>query len=107
MVEHRVGRVSELWRYPVKSMLGERRDQMPITSRGALGDRAWALRETASGRIASAKRFPQLLAFQARYEVEPTLADPGRILIVLPDGRRIVKYARTSDWLLCREYQPR
>jgi len=89
MVEHRVGRVSELWRYPVKSMLGERRDQMPITSRGALGDRAWALRETASGRIASAKRFPQLLAFQARYEVEPTLADPGRILIVLPDGRTI------------------
>ena len=89
MVEHFVGRVSELWRYPVKSMLGERRDQMPITARGALGDRAWALRETASGRIASAKRFPQLLAFQARYEVEPTFAAPGRILISLPDGRTI------------------
>ena len=53
MVEHLVGRVAELWRYPVKSMLGERRNQMPITTRGALGDRAWALRETATGRIAS------------------------------------------------------
>ncbi len=89
MPEHFVGRLAELWRYPVKSMLGERRDQIPVTPRGALGDRVWALRETATGRIASAKRFPQLLAFQARYEVEPTFAAPGRIEISLPDGRTI------------------
>jgi len=89
MVEQLVGRVAELWRYPVKSMLGERRDQIPITPRGTLGDRAWALRETATARIASAKRFPQLLAFQARYEVEPTFEAPGRIDISLPDGRTI------------------
>ena len=89
MAEHLVGRVAELWRYPVKSMLGERRNQLPITARGALGDRAWALRETATGRIASAKRFPQLLAFHASYDVEPTFAAPGRIRISLPDGRTI------------------
>ena len=89
MPEHFVGRLAELWRYPVKSMLGERRDQIPVTPRGALGDRVWALRETATGRIASAKRFPQLLGFQARYEVEPTFAAPGRIEISLPDGRTI------------------
>jgi len=81
MFEHLVGRVAELWRYPVKSMLGERRNQLPFTPSGALGDRAWALRETATGRIASAKRFPQLLAFHARYEVEPTFAATGRIQI--------------------------
>src|SRR5580698_11288164 len=78
MDEHLVGRVAELWRYPVKSMLGERRNQLPITTRGPLGDRAWALRETATGRIASAKRFPRLLALHARYEVEPTFEAPGR-----------------------------
>jgi len=89
MVEHFVGRVAELWRYPVKSMLGERRNQLQITARGALGDRAWALRETATGRIASAKRFPQLLALHAGYKVEPTFAAPGRIQITLPDGRTI------------------
>src|SRR5271163_3908355 len=89
MVERFVGRVAELWRYPVKSMLGERRDQLPLTTRGVLGDRAWALREPATGRIASAKRFPQLLALRARYEVEPTLAAPGCIRISLPDGRTI------------------
>src|ERR1700685_3880594 len=89
MVQHLVGRVAELWRYAVKSSLGERRNQLPITPRGARGDRAWALRETATGRIASAKRFPQLLALHARYEVEPTFAAPGRIHISLPDGRSI------------------
>jgi uncharacterized protein YcbX len=89
MVEHFVGRVAELWRYPVKSMLGERRNQLQITPRGALGDRAWALRETATGRIASAKRYPQLLALHAGYEVEPTFAAPGRIQISMPDGRTI------------------
>jgi uncharacterized protein YcbX len=89
MVEHFVGRVAELWRYPVKSMLGEQRNQLPITPRGALGDRAWALRETATGRIASAKRFAQLLALHARYVEEPTFAAPGRIQISLPDGRTI------------------
>ena len=89
MVEHFVGRVAELWRYPVKSMLGERRGQIQITTRGALGDRAWALRETTTGRIASAKRFPQLLAFHARYDVEPTFAAPGRIEISLSDARKI------------------
>lgn len=87
MPEQIVGRVSELWRYPVKSMLGERRNQLPITGSGSLGDRAWALRETATGRIASAKRFPQLLAFQEQYVVEPTFSSPGRIEIVVPGGR--------------------
>lgn len=84
-----VGRVAELWRYPVKSMLGERKNQLPITIYGALGDRAWALRETGTGRIASAKRFPQLLELHARYEVEPTFGARGRIEIALPDGRTI------------------
>jgi uncharacterized protein len=82
-----VGVVGELWRYPVKSMLGERRRDLVVTERGALGDRAWALREPASGRIASAKKFPRLLEFRAAYEVEPTHERPGRVRIETPGGR--------------------
>jgi uncharacterized protein YcbX len=84
-----VGMVGELWRYPVKSMLGSRVPEMLVTERGCLGDRAWALRDLASGRIASAKRFPRLLAFRATYEAEPTPESPGRIRIETPDGRSI------------------
>jgi uncharacterized protein len=82
-----VGSVGELWRYPVKSMLGEQKTELLVTERGSLGDRAWALRELASGRIASAKKFPRLLEFRATYEVEPTPDRPGRARIAVPGGR--------------------
>jgi uncharacterized protein len=82
-----VGTVAELWRYPVKSMLGEQRSSLLVTQRGVLGDRAWALRDPATGRIASAKKHPRLLEFQASYEIEPTLETPGRIHVEAPDGR--------------------
>src|SRR5215211_330841 len=87
--ERLVGTVKELWRYPVKSMLGSRVPEVLVTERGCLGDRAWALRDLASGRIASAKRFPRLLAFRSVYELEPTLESRGRARIDTPDGRSI------------------
>ena len=45
------------------------------------------LRDLKTGRIASAKRFPRLLAFRATYPTEPTPDSPGRVLIEAPDGR--------------------
>ena len=50
-----VGVVASLWRYPVKSMLGEKLDQVDTTSKGLLGDRAYALWDHETKRIASAK----------------------------------------------------
>ena len=82
----RVGAVAELWRYPVKSMLGGTLSETLVTKDGVLGDRVWALRDPVTGRIASAKRFPRLLEFQARYETEPTTNSPGRVRIDAPDG---------------------
>jgi hypothetical protein len=37
--------------------------------------------------VASAKKYPGLLAFRAAYETEPTRETPGRIQIESPDGR--------------------
>jgi uncharacterized protein YcbX len=82
-----VGSIKELWRYPVKSMRGTQVPELTVTRRGSLGDRAWALRDPRNGRIASAKRFPRLLAFQASYEIEPSADSPGRVRIEVPDGR--------------------
>ena len=61
----RVGAVAELWRFPVKSMQGEQLQEVTVTARGGVGDRAYALIDTATGQVASAKsvkRFPDLLA---------------------------------------------
>jgi MOSC domain-containing protein len=49
-----VGEVEELWRYPVKSMLGEKLTTTDVTEKGLLGDRAYALRDTSDGKIATA-----------------------------------------------------
>jgi uncharacterized protein len=94
-VKRPVGTIAELWRYPVKSVLGGTVTELMVTKRGALGDRAWALRDQRTGRIVSAKRVPHLLRFRATYEVEPTLESAGLVRIETPDGDTI--YAGQED----------
>ena len=50
-----VGSVAALWRYPVKSMMGEELNASDITERGLLGDRQFAVVDRATGRIGGAK----------------------------------------------------
>jgi uncharacterized protein YcbX len=77
------GTVAELWRYPVKSMLGERRDELEVSARGAAGDRLYAVRD-AEGKLGSGKnsrrhrRIEGLFGFSAAYEGEvPRITFPG------------------------------
>jgi len=84
-----VGTIKELWRYPVKSMLGGTVSELLLTERGGLGDRAWALRDQRTGRIVSAKRVPLLLEFRATYEIEPTPESAGVVRIETPGGDAI------------------
>jgi uncharacterized protein YcbX len=74
-----VGHVQALWRYPVKSMLGERLPRLAVDHRGVVGDRAYALWDPQGQRVASAKnprRWAELLAYSARYLEEPRPAAP-------------------------------
>jgi len=50
-----VGSVSALWRFPVKSMKGERLEQAELTERGLVGDRSHALIDVDTGKVVSAK----------------------------------------------------
>ncbi|HEX2911248.1 MAG TPA: MOSC domain-containing protein [Chloroflexia bacterium] len=80
--------VSGLWRYPVKSMLGEALDYGRITDRGLPGDRAFALIDPETGKIASAKsprKWGKLLDAKATILES---ADNGEIIagISLPGG---------------------
>ena len=49
-----LGRVAALWRYPVKSLLGEQRPSLDLNGRGVEGDRTFAIRN-ADGKFASGK----------------------------------------------------
>src|SRR5882724_5272047 len=88
--------VVSLWRYPVKSMMGEELNATAVTERGLLGDRAYALVDSSDGKAATAKnprKWPRLFDFRATF-IEPpratTKVPPVRI--ALPDGTTV-----TSD----------
>ncbi len=81
-----IGTVGELWRYPVKSMGGERVDRSPVGVAGLLGDRGWAVRDEVVGEIRGARHLPLLLQCTARY-LEPPGADRlPHVDITLLDG---------------------
>ncbi len=56
------GKVLTLWRYPIKSMLGEELNATAVTTRGLLGDRAYALVDQATTKVASAKHPEEMAA---------------------------------------------
>jgi len=65
-----VGQVIELWRYPVKSMLGEQLDAVEVNQRGLAGDRTYAVVDPAENRVGSAKiprKWAALYGFRAAY----------------------------------------
>src|SRR5213594_1009720 len=91
-----VGSVVSLWQYPFKSLMGEEMNATEVTERGLLGDRAYALVDSAVGKAATAKnpgKWPRLFDFRATF-IEPpratTKVPPVRI--ALPDGTTV-----TSD----------
>jgi hypothetical protein len=99
-----VGSVDGLWRFPVKSMSGERLEQAEITARGLVGDRAYALIDLETGKVASAKSvrlFPDLLGCRAAF-VEPPRA--GRemppVRIVLTDDTSVTSDSVDVDHVL-------
>ena len=83
-----VGRVREVWRYPVKSMGGERLDACDVGLLGLAGDRGWALRDEAAGEMRGAKYLPGLMQCAARYREPPSGGGIPHVEITLPDGAR-------------------
>jgi uncharacterized protein YcbX len=87
------GAVAGLWRWPVKSMAGERVNALRLDGRGAGGDRTHAVTHLHKGRRKplTAREAPRLLAWHARYPfnvdggIDP--ARPPFAIVTAPDGR--------------------
>lgn len=91
-----LGSVVSLWRYPVKSMMGEELNAAEVTQRGLTGDRAFALVDRETGKVASAKnprKWERLFDCRAAF-VEPPRREEKLppVRITLPDGTHV-----TSD----------
>jgi uncharacterized protein YcbX len=82
--------VSTLWRYPVKSMMGEELNGANITLSGVLGDRSYALIDTQTNNVVSAKnpkKWPNFFSFRAAYTAPLEFNTLQPVWITLPDGK--------------------
>jgi len=84
------GSVAALWRYPVKSMMGEELNAAEVTERGVVGDRQFAVVDTETGKVAGAKnprRWGNFFEFRAAYVEPPKSASKlPAVRVTLPDG---------------------
>jgi uncharacterized protein len=89
-----IGTIQALWRFPVKSMLGEEVATADLNEGGIVGDRAYALRDRETGKVASAKHpklWPDMLACRVAFVEPPRAGDelpPARI--ELADGSSVL-----------------
>jgi uncharacterized protein len=101
-----VGTVRALWRFPVKSMLGEELEAVDLGEGGVVGDRAYAIVDRETGKVASAKHsklWPDLLKCRATFVEPPRPGDevpPARI--ELADGSSVHSDAADVDAVLSR-----
>ncbi len=90
-----LGTVAAIWRYPMKSVMGESLNAAVVTDMGLAGDRAYALVDD-DGRISTAKiprKWGPLYSSRARYIEEPNGNGLPPVELMLPDGARLL----TSD----------
>ena len=71
--------ILNIYRYPVKSMMGETLSEADIGEAGIPGDRGWAVRDEKRGGIRGGKKIPQLMTLTAQ-------SGPTAPLITAPDG---------------------
>ncbi len=84
------GSVVGLWRYPVKSMMGEELNATEVTERGLVGDRQFAVVDASTGKVAGAKnprKWGNFFDFRAAYVEPPQRGSKlPAVRLTLPDG---------------------
>jgi uncharacterized protein len=95
------GRVVSLWRYPVKSMMGEELNSSYVTERGLIGDRTYAIVDKQTGKVASAKnprKWGKLFDFRSMFvDSLYDVNDIPPVRITFPDGRNISSDHQEDD----------
>jgi uncharacterized protein len=88
----RIGTVAELWRYPVKSMAGERLADAEVSWHGVAGDRRWAFVRAGLERSAfpwlTIRERPEMALYRPAF-TEPGRPDDSPTLVRTPEGEEL------------------
>jgi uncharacterized protein YcbX len=84
-----IGTIEQIWRYPVKSMAGERLSECGVGSLGIPGDRGWAVKDEIKSEVKTGTRIPLLMQCASQYREEPGDGDIPHVSITFPDGSRV------------------
>ncbi len=84
-----IGTIQQIWRYPVKSMAGERLPECTVGSLGLPGDRGWAIRDEIKSEIKTGTRIPLLMQCSSQYRQQPTDENIPHVNIIFPDGSSV------------------
>jgi len=98
-----IGSVVSLFRYPVKSMAGEKLESIVVNKKGLLGDRSYALIDTVTGKIVSAKnprKWTNIFKYYAKYIKEPTQDNIAGVEITFPDSSTITSIQENVNQIL-------
>lgn len=79
--------VLELWRYPVKSLIGEELPDVEVVKRGLVGDRLYAVTDR-DGKLGSGKTTRRFRRLDGLFELRAR-SGGDRPIVTLPDGREL------------------
>ncbi|WP_053363584.1 MOSC domain-containing protein [Bacillus sp. FJAT-27251] len=101
-------RIASIWRYPVKSMMGEELNACEVTEKGLLGDRAYGLIDNETGKLANAKnpnKWPNMFQYRASFTKLPQKdAAIPPVRITFPDGRAMMSTDEEKDAMLSKSF---
>jgi uncharacterized protein YcbX len=86
-------KISQLWSYPVKSMVGEQVPHVELSSLGIVGDRHWAIRDLERGGIRGGKKIGALMQCAAQRH-------GNDVVITLPSGATVSSQDADVDAVL-------
>lgn len=101
-----VGTIQSLWRYPVKSMMGEELPVAQLKHNGLVGDRSYAILDSVDGKVATAKnprKWPTLFTFKAAgIQAAESREKVPSVRITLPDGTVVTSEQADLDQVLSK-----
>lgn len=101
--------VTAIWRYPVKSMMGEELNSAILTEHGIYGDRAYGVVDASTGKLANAKnpnKWPSMFQYKASFIKPVHQSKPiPPVRITLPDGSNIESSHEQVHDLLSKSFQ--